>query len=236
MMLEPRNSRHRARFRDRPDAGRKLAAMLEEFRGASPVVVALPRGGVPVGFEVARALGATLDILVVRKLGVPWNPELGAGAVAEGGYLYVSRDVVASAGVTEGELAAVTAEQRREVEARVHRFRAGRAPVDLRDRTVILVDDGIATGGTVMVALQAIRAARPRKIVLAVPVASAEILEALAPHVDRIVCPLVPTDLRAIGLWYEDFDQVPDEEVTRLLERSHRDAAVPPRTSAATIS
>jgi putative phosphoribosyl transferase len=210
-----------ARFRDRSDAGRKLAALLEQYRAESPVILALPRGGVPVGFEIARQLHAPLDIVVVRKVGVPWHRELGAGAVAEGGFLHLSADVVSAVGLTEEDLAPIIDEKRREVEARVRRFRAGRARAELRDRTVILVDDGIATGGTVRAALQAVKAAAPRQVVLAVPVASPEILESLAPEVDRIVCPLVPPHLHAIGLWYEDFGQVDDDEVVRLLEESN---------------
>ena len=214
------------RFRDRQDAGRRLATMLEDYRAESPVILALPRGGVPVGYEVARHLRATLDVLVVRKVGVPWHPELGAGAVAEGGYLHISPDVVAAVGLTEEDLAATIDEKRKEVEARVRRFRAGRARAELRQRTVILVDDGIATGGTVRAALQAIKAASPRKVVLAVPVASPEILESLSPEVDRIVCPLVPANLYAIGLWYDDFRQVDDSEVVRLLGDSSKEWAV----------
>ena len=210
------------RFRDRTDAGRRLAAMLEEYRTESPVVLGLPRGGVPVAYEIARALGAPLDVLVVRKVGVPWHPELGAGAVAEGGYLHLSPDILAAVGLSEQDLAATIEVKRKEVEARVRRFRAGADRVELRGRTVIVVDDGIATGGTVRVALQAIKTAAPRKVVLAVPVASPEVLESLAHEVDRIVCPLVPADLYAIGLWYEDFNQVSDDEVARLLEKSRK--------------
>ena len=219
------------RFRDRADAGRRLAVLLEEYRAESPVVLGLPRGGVPVAYEVARFLGAPLDVLVVRKVGVPWHPELGAGAVAEGGCLHLSPDVLAAVGLTEQDLAATIHEKRKDVEARVRRFRGGGARAELRGRTVILVDDGIATGGTMRVALQAIKAAAPRKIVLAVPVASPEVLESLADDVDRIVCPLVPADLYAIGLWYEDFRQVADDEVARLLEQSREEGAPRSRTS-----
>lgn len=214
---------HAMRFRDRQEAGRRLAVLLQEYAAKAPIVLALPRGGVPVGYEVARALGAPLDVWVVRKVGVPWHPELGLGAVAEGGYLHISRSMVAELGVPEKQLEAVIARERAEVEARVRRFRGERPPPALHGRTVLLVDDGIATGGTVRAALRAIKSAGPRQVVLAVPVASPDVLELLASEVDRIVCPLVPADLYAIGLWYEDFRQVSDDEVVRLLERSRQE-------------
>jgi putative phosphoribosyl transferase len=218
------SSLNATRFRDRTDAGRRLAAMLEDCRAESPVVLGLPRGGVPVAYEVARSLQAPLDVLVVRKVEVPWHPELGAGAVSEGGYLHLSADVLAAAGLDPPDLAAAIDEKRKEVEARVRRFRHGAARVQLRNRTVVLVDDGIATGGTVHAALRTIKAMGPRKIVLAVPVASPKVLEALAPEVDRIVCPMVPADLYAIGLWYQDFAQVTDDEVVRLLKHSRSES------------
>lgn len=205
------------RFTDRQDAGRRLAAELQRFAPERPIVLALPRGGVPVAYEVARTLGAPLDICVVRKVGVPWHPELGMGAVAEGGYLHLSRSIVARLGVTEGELAEVVAHERAKVEERVRRFRGGQPRPTLQGRTVLLVDDGIATGGTVRVAIQAVKAEQPRRIILAVPVAAAETVEALAREVDEVVCLLAPADLHAIGLWYDDFGQVSDEEVARLL-------------------
>lgn len=210
----------RTRFADRRDAGRKLGALLAGYAVEAPVVVALPRGGVPVGYEIARRLGAQLEVLVSRKVGVPWQRELGLGAVAEGGHVYLSPDIVAAAHIGEEQLTAAIEAERAEVETRVRRFRGNRPAIPLGGRTVILVDDGIATGGTVRAALAALEVAKPRKIVLAVPVASPDILEALAPEVDEIVCPLVPPQLYAIGLWYEDFSQVDDREVVRLLEES----------------
>jgi putative phosphoribosyl transferase len=210
----------RERFRDREDAGRQLGSALRRYAAEAPIVLALPRGGVPVGYEVACALGAPLDVWVVRKVGVPWHEELGAGAVAEGGYVHISPKVVSAARLSQEELDAMIETKRAEVEARVRRFRGQRPAPVLRDRTVIVVDDGIATGGTVRAALRAVKAAGPKKVVLAVPVASADIVESLANEVDRVVCLLTPADLYAIGLWYEDFGQVSDHEVVELLRRA----------------
>lgn len=226
----------RTRFRDREEAGRLLAAELAEYAKDRPLVLGLPRGGVPVAFEVARALGAELDIWVVRKIGVPWHPELGVGAVAEGGLVYISREILEQVGLSGLDLAEATETKRREVAERVKKFRGDRARPPLRGRTVILVDDGIATGGTVHAAIAAIRSESPKKIILAVPVAAPDSLSELGKDVDRVVCLLTPTNLRAIGLWYEDFTQVLDSEVVRLLEQSRREqpgvehAPAPPRS------
>lgn len=211
------------RFHNREDAGGRLAEELGDYAAEHPIVLALPRGGVPVGYEVARALSAPLDVCVVRKLGVPWHPELGVGAVAEGGHVHLTRGILDHVGLSEDDLAQLIATKRAEVEERVRVFRGGGPPPALRDRTVLLVDDGIATGGTVRAAVRAIRASHPRQIVLAVPVAAPDTLDELAPEVDRIVCILAPSDLYAIGLWYEQFDQVSDEEVVHILERSRRE-------------
>lgn len=213
------------KFRDRQDAGRKLAAKLAGYASQDPIILALPRGGVPVGYEVARALRAPLDVWVVRKVGVPWHPELGVGAVCEGGYLYLSREILDQVGLSEEKLSGVITRERAEVEQRVKKFRGHRPPPPLRGRTVIVVDDGIATGGTVRVALRALRAEQPGKLVLAVPVAAADTVDRLMPEVDQIVSLLAPRDLYAIGLWYEDFQQVSDDEVVRLLERARAQQA-----------
>ncbi len=201
------------RFEDRRDAGLHLAQALRRYAPEHPVVVALPRGGVPVAFEVARALDAPLDLCVVRKLGVPWHPELGVGAVAEGGTLYVSREVLAQVDLPARELEAVITQKRAEVEARVKKFRAAHPRVPIEGRTVILVDDGIATGGTVHAAVRALAAERPKRIVLAVPVAAPDAVAELKPEVDAVVSLMLPAELHAIGLWYEDFTQVTDDEV-----------------------
>jgi putative phosphoribosyl transferase len=211
------------RFKDREQAGRKLAEALASYRTERPIVLALPRGGVPVGYEIARELAAPLDVWVVRKVGVPFRPELGMGAVSEGGEIYLNRDIVEYAGLSEEELALACERKLREVEERVRIFRGGRPAPSLRDRTVILVDDGIATGGTTRAAIRAVRAQRPSKLILAVPVASPDVVRALADEVDRVVCLLTPEDLYAIGMWYDDFTQVPDEAVIALLQRARRE-------------
>lgn len=216
------------RFRDRNDAGRQLAAELETFADERPIVLALPRGGVPVGYEVARALGAPLDVWVVRKIGVPWQPELGVGAVAEGGYIYLSQEMLRMLGLSEEELSQAIETKRREVEARVRKYRAERPAPDLFDRTVILVDDGIATGGTVRAAVRSARTSKPRRVVLAVPVAARQSVDALSNEVDEIVALNTPSGLLAIGSWYDDFRQVPDAEVVDILERAHNEHAQPP--------
>ena len=213
------------KFRDRVEAGRKLAEKLGGYAAEHPIVLALPRGGVPVGYEVARALSAPLDVWIVRKIGVPWQPELGMGAVAEGGYVHLSRDILGHIRVSEEELTRAIESQRAEVEERVRKFRGSRPRPDLRDRTVIVVDDGIATGGTVRAAIRAIRDQKPRTIVLAVPVAAPDTVRALAPEVDRVVALLTPSNLDAIGRWYENFGQVPDDEVVRLLDHARREQA-----------
>lgn len=208
------------RFRDREDAGRQLASLLMDVAKERPLVLALPRGGVPVAFEVARALNAQLDVWVVKKLGVPWQPEFGYGAVAEGGHTYVNRDVVERVGLTPRELEEAIEQKRQEVAARVQQYRGGAPRPGLGRRTVVLVDDGIATGGTMAASVEALRAEGATRLILAAPVGSPQTLDALRPGVDRIVCPLVPDDLQAIGLWYDDFAQVPDAEVARLLEEA----------------
>jgi putative phosphoribosyl transferase len=205
------------RFDDRTDAGRQLAAQLAPLADQHPVVLALPRGGVPVAFEVARALGGSLDVIVVRKLGVPFQPELGMGAVGEDNALVLNEDVVRLTRVPPDELARVEAEQRAEVEVRAHRFRAGRAAVPLAGRTAIVVDDGIATGGTARAALQVARARGATRVVLAVPVAPAETIAELRRVADQVVCLQTPAPFFGVGQWYRDFSQVPDEQVVRLL-------------------
>lgn len=213
------------KFRSREEAGRLLADALRPYVEQSAIVVALPRGGVPVGYEVARTFGVPLEVCVVRKIGVPWQPELGMGAVAEGGVVHLSRDTISVAGLSAAEVEAAIDAKRREVDARVRRFRGDRARTPLEGRTVILVDDGVATGGTARAAIASIRGDGPRRIVLAAPVAAPDTLAELAPYVDDTVVLLVPSALHAIGIWYDDFEQVSDEEVVRLLGRSRAERA-----------
>jgi putative phosphoribosyl transferase len=216
-------SRHEAAmrlFHDRRDAGQRLAAALEHLRGSEPIILGLPRGGVPVAAEVARALGAPLDVIVVRKLGVPFQPELGMGAIGEGGARVLNEQVLHLAGVTPDQLSRVETRERAEIERRARLFRDDRPPLPLTGRTAVIVDDGIATGGTAHAALQVARAHGAARIVLAVPVAPAETLRELAPDADEIVCLATPTDFFAVGQWYRDFSQTADSEVRSLLEEA----------------
>jgi len=214
---------------DRATAGRLLAERLRQYRDERPVVLALPRGGVPVGFEIATRLGAPLDILIVRKIGAPGNPEYGLGAVVEGGTRYVDEPRVRAIGHTVRDLGPSIARETAEVERRAREFRSGRPPAEVRDRTVILVDDGVATGGTVIAALGALRARGPRRIVVALGVAPPDTIEILRREVDDLVVLLAPRMFFAVGEWYHQFSQVSDAEVHELLERSRGlSAATPP--------
>lgn len=205
------------RFRDRTDAGRVLAARLVHLRQAEPVVVGLPRGGVPVAAEVAEALEAQLDVVLVRKVGAPDREELAVGAVGEDGVTVRNDVVLRELGLIWDDLADQVEREREEIRRRAAMLRPGPRP-DLRDRTVILVDDGIATGATVIAALRILRDLGAAHIVLAVPVAPPESLRALAPLADEIVCPATPRRFTAVGQWYDDFTQVPDDQVRKLLE------------------
>jgi predicted phosphoribosyltransferase len=181
------------------------------------VVLALPRGGVPVAAEVARALGAPLDVLLVRKLGVPGHEEYAMGALAPGGVRILNDEVVSQLGIPPWSIARATEREMRELERRERLYRAGRGPLQLRGRTVILVDDGLATGATMRAAIAALRILEPARIVVAVPVAARESCEALRQEADEVVCAVMPEPFHAVGLWYEDFPQTSDEEVRRLL-------------------
>ncbi|MFF4129341.1 phosphoribosyltransferase [Microbispora rosea] len=208
-------------FVDRRDAGLRLGELLRGLPGMEDaVVVGLPRGGVPVAFQVARALGAPLDVIVVRKLGVPYQPELGFGAIGEGGVRVVNPDVVRLANMTRDEMAGVERRERAELERRARRFRAGREPVDLAGRTVIVVDDGIATGGTARAACQVARAHGASRVVLAVPVGAPETIASLRRDADEVVCLDTPDHFYAIGAWYDDFTQTSDEDVIDCLRAS----------------
>ncbi|MGZ3439954.1 MAG: phosphoribosyltransferase family protein [Polyangia bacterium] len=207
-------------FEDRQEAGARLAELLQRFESEHPLVLALPRGGVPVGYQVARALGAPLDVLIVRKIGAPFQPELGLGAITEGGTRWVDEDMCATLGVTPEEIDEIAAREQLEIERRLQRYRNGRPLPSVEGRTVILVDDGVATGGTARAAIQALRALGPKKIVFAVPVAAIQSAELLRREVDEFVAVEVPADLMAIGAWYRDFLQVDNGEVATWLARA----------------
>jgi len=208
------------KFRDRVDAGRQLAAKVEGLGLEDPVVLALPRGGVPVAFEIATALGAPLDVIVARKIGAPSQPELGIGAIAEGNEIVIDRRAIRLLGISEDRLAALTQTERRELDRRVDRYRHGRALTDVRHRDVVLVDDGLATGVTAEVTLRALRAREPRRLVLAVPVCAPDTADRLRDAVDDLVCVMSPARFFAVGAWYDNFEQTSDEQVDDLLQAS----------------
>lgn len=210
------------RFRDRTDAGRQLAALLTEYGAESPLVLGLPRGGIPVAQEVARALGAPLDVWVVRKVGAPGQRELGLGAVAEGGALFLDREMMHSLGYSETEVMQVAEREAQEVSARIARYRGTHPAPELEGRTVILVDDGVATGGTVRAAVRALRTRHPRRLVLAVPVGAVESLDSLRAEVDEVVCVYPAGFMSSVGEFYDDFRQTSDEEVQAVLARARR--------------
>ena len=214
-----------SRFRNRRDAGRRLAAELRTYANRSDVIVlALPRGGVPVGYEVATALGVPLDVFVVRKLGLPWHEELAMGALASGGVRILDDDLIRVARVSTQDIERVTATEQVELERRERRYRGDRPFPDLTGKTVLLVDDGLATGSTMRAAVAALRQEVARRIVVAVPVAAPATCDAFRDIADDIVCAETPEPFRAVGLWYDDFSQTTDEEVHELLIQ----AGVPP--------
>lgn len=204
-------------FVDRHQAGRLLAEDVAHLGLDAPVVLGLPRGGVPVAFEVASRLGAPLDVIVVRKLGVPFHPEWGMGAIGEGHVRVLHRRIVAAAGVSADDVAAVERRERAELHRRIVRLRGERPPLDVAGKPVVLVDDGIATGGTVLAAAEVARARGAAHVVVAAPVAAAEVIEDLAPVVDDLVVVEAPEDLLAVGPWYQDFTPPSEEEVVALL-------------------
>lgn len=208
-------------FSDRAEAGRVLAERLRHYADRPGVIVlALPRGGVPVAYEVAKALHAPLDIFVVRKLGIPGHEELAMGAVATGGVRVLNDEVVKGLSIPGFMIDAVANWELQELARRERLYRGARPPPDVQGKTVILVDDGLATGSTMLAAVQALRKLGPARIVVAVPVASPDTCEVLKEHVDETVCATMPEPFYAVGLWYRDFSQTTDEEVRELLERS----------------
>jgi putative phosphoribosyl transferase len=210
-----------ARFRNRADAGRYLGSLLSGYAGRNDVVVlTLPRGGVPVGLEIARALGAPLDVFLVRKLGVPGHEELAFGALASGGVRVLNREVVQRLGLSSNLIDAVSERERAELERRELLYRGDRPPVVLAGKIAIVVDDGLATGASMRAATAAVRAQEPARIVVAVPTAAAETYSLLRAEVDELVSPLTPENFQAVSLWYDYFEQLTDTEVRRLLEQA----------------
>jgi putative phosphoribosyl transferase len=213
------------RFRDRTDAGRQLAQRLAEQHLVDPIVLALPRGGVPVGFEVAKVLGAPLEVFVARKVGAPDQPELGIGAISEGTGLVIDRAAVRMFGVSPERLDSLIDDERQELERRVWRYRGSRLIPNLEERDVIVVDDGLATGVTAEAALRALQAHRPGRLVLAVPVCAPDTAARLRSLADDVTFVMAPDDLRAVGRWYERFEQTTDDEVLDLLARAGQPAS-----------
>jgi putative phosphoribosyl transferase len=215
-------------FRDRTDAGRRLAAKLGRYAGRPDVIVlGLPRGGLPVAYEVARALGAPLDVFVVRKLGTPGREELAMGAIASGGVRVVNEEVVQALGITLEELDEAAAREAEELRRREEAYRDGRPAPDLRDKVVILVDDGLATGSTMRAAVAAVRRLGPARVVVAVPVGAGETCGEFRAIADEMVCLATPEPFFAVGNWYEDFSQTTDDEVRDLLARAAADRGRP---------
>ncbi|HEY6948741.1 MAG TPA: phosphoribosyltransferase family protein [Gemmatimonadales bacterium] len=213
-----------ALYRDRTEAGQALARHLAAHRGTDPVVLGIPRGGVPVAAAVADALDGELDVVVARKVGAPLQPELALGAVTADGSSVFNDDIVSALGIDPDTLARLTAVQRTDAKRREERFRSGRPPLALAGRTVIVVDDGLATGATMRAAVRAARAAKPGRLLVAVPVGAADACDMLAREVDEVVCPARPEPFGAVGAYYERFAQVEDDAVTRLLAERRRTA------------
>ena len=213
-------------FQDRTDAGQELAARLTKYANRPDVLVlALPRGGVPVAYEVAKKIGAPLDVFLVRKLGVPGHEELAMGAIASGGVRVINEDVVRFLNIPDEVIDAVAADEQQELERRGSAYRDDRPPPDVKGRVVILIDDGLADGSTMRAAAAALRKQGPARIVVAVPVSAPETCNEFRSEVDEIVCAVTPEPFRGVGLWYKDFSQTTDEEVRELLERARQNIA-----------
>jgi putative phosphoribosyl transferase len=221
-------------FKDRVDAGRLLAMQLKEYANQPDLLVlGLPRGGVPVAFEVARALKAPLDVFLVRKLGVPGYEELAMGAIASGGVRILNDMVVKGLNIDNEAINQITERELNELQRRDHQYRGDNPGPELHNRTVILIDDGLATGTTMRAAAIALRQQQPARIIVAVPVAAPETCDEFRDLVDEVVCAVTPRRLYAVGLWYEDFSQTSDDEVVELLERARKEWPLPSRISVA---
>jgi putative phosphoribosyl transferase len=213
-------------FRDRADAGRRLAEQVSSvIHDPHSFVLALPRGGVPVGFEVAHRLGAELDVFLVRKLGFPGQEELAIGAIASGGVRVLNEDLIREMHIPDSLIDQITARERRELKRREELYREGRPRRFIRDRTVILVDDGLATGATMKAAVQAVQQHEPKRLIVAVPVAAQQTCEEFRRDAIEIICVDTPAPFTAVGIWYEDFSQTTDEEVRRLLQLAEQEVA-----------
>ena len=209
------------RYQNREAAGKILALQLQEYADRKDVIVlALPRGGVPVGYEIANELQVPLDVFIVRKLGVPGHHELAMGAIAIGGIKVLNHDIVTQLEISDADIDAVVEQEETEIKRRLVTYRGSTPFPSLKNKTIILVDDGIATGATMKAAILSLRQMQPQNIIVAVPVADAYICEQLRKVADKVICPLQPTNLQAVGLWYEDFSQTDDAEVRQLLEEA----------------
>src|SRR3954471_20363002 len=227
-MTDRQTAARARRFRDRSEAGRVLAEQLRPYAGRDDVVVlALPRGGVPVAYQVATELGVPLDVFLVRKLGIPGQEELAFGAIATGGTRVLNKELIERLDLPPEWIEAIDAKERRELERRERAYRGDRPPPDLAGRTVILVDDGLATGSTMLAAVQAVREDDPAKVVVAVPIADPEVCAGLEAVADDVVCASTQRPMRAVGAWYDDFSQTTDDEGRELLARAHRPLAAP---------
>jgi predicted phosphoribosyltransferase len=208
-------------FADRAQAGRVLASQLVKYAGRpDAVVLALPRGGVPVAYEIGKELGLPIDVFIVRKLGVPGQEELAMGAIASGGVVYINEEVTTQLGIDAETIKAVTEREEREIERRELLYRAGRPPVEVSGKIVILVDDGLATGSTMLAAVAALRKSHPARVVVAVPAAAPQTCQRIAAEVDEVVCAIMPEPFYAVGQWYQSFFQTTDDEVRELLSRA----------------
>jgi len=206
------------KYRDRQEAGKVLADALKSYENhKDTIVLGLARGGIPVAYEVAKGLNLPLDVYIVRKIGVPGHAELALGAIASGGTSVFNDDIIRELQITQDQIQPVITQELAELERREKVYRQGRPLLDLKDKTVILVDDGVATGATMLVAIKAIRHLFPRKLIVAVPVAQATLCQKMQTYVDEFVCPLCPENLYAVGAWYDDFSQTEDDEVRALL-------------------
>jgi predicted phosphoribosyltransferase len=213
-------------FHDRIDAGQQLARKLEHLQGQDAIVLALPRGGVPIGVEVAKHLHVPLDVFVARKLGAPGNPEFGVGAIAEGGIIVIDKQSLSFLGLAPQDLEDTIVRESAEVERRLALYRGNRHNLQVENKVIILVDDGLATGVTALAAIRALRLAKPKKLILAVPVCAEDTAKNLRSEVDELICLHPLKDFTAVGIWYENFEQLTDQEVMDILARAHREIKV----------